>query len=558
MPQNYHVMIEDMKVRMRRHRRIAVYYVVVLFLLMLGSWAAYLLLDSPELGIDDARIFFVYGENIVEGDGIVFNAGGERVEGFTSPLWLFLVVIAFAIFNRPDFYLLLLGLLILSGAIAALWYLEISRKLASWRSVFFLLWIAGTPAYIFWMSLPLMDTTIWSAILIFSAIATIRSDHPLLMAVCMVLLVLARPEGIVWGLVFISLYGIRIAARKGITYAWRTIRLPFIVFILTILALTSVRLAFFGYPLPNTYYAKVSPDIVYNLEQGVLYLVAFVASNPLALIAVLWASAVGIIFNLPKFIRNITGLPLASDTKINIRYLIVSVIAITGLVIPIISGGDHFRLLRFYQPVWPLLFLPILAMFATIKLPENVLFRYGLGIGAVAIIILIPGTRWDTLKEDRISHEFDITTTGSMLGNQLNDMFLNDPPSVGFPTVGGFAQEYDGEVIDIYGLNNVSIAHSDGNRYGWKNHAAFSTDEFLRQQPDLFLPATGNKDMLIVTPTELEYNAFVNDIYHDQRFVRIYSLAIVSDSETSIRTFIRRDIVEGLLNQGFDVIEIDY
>ena len=38
----------------------------------------------PTLGTDDANIFFGYAANLVDGHGFVYNACGERVEGFTS------------------------------------------------------------------------------------------------------------------------------------------------------------------------------------------------------------------------------------------------------------------------------------------------------------------------------------------------------------------------------------------------------------------------------------------------------------------------------------------
>jgi arabinofuranosyltransferase len=257
-------MSPDVIARLREHRLFVVYFAIVFCVLSIGTGAVYLLFDKPELGIDDARIFFVYGENIVEGRGIVFNSGGERVEGFTSPLWLLLVVAVHALFNRPDIYLLIFSLLILSAAISVLWYSEISKKLISWQSALFVLWIVGTPAYIVWMSLPLMDTTIWSAILIISAVITIRASSPVLMALCMIPLVLTRPEGIIWGLVLLSLFAIGIGVKKGAAPAWRAVRLPMSVFLFTIVLLIGARLAYFGYPLPNTYYAKVSPDAIYN------------------------------------------------------------------------------------------------------------------------------------------------------------------------------------------------------------------------------------------------------------------------------------------------------
>ena len=551
-------MSPDVIARLREHRLFIVHFAIVVCVLSIGTWAVYLLFDKPELGIDDARIFFVYGENIVEGNGIVFNSGGERVEGFTSPLWLFLVVAAHALFNRPDIYLLIFSLLILSAAISVLWYSEISRKLISWQSAMFLLWIVGAPTYIVWMSLPLMDATIWSAILIIAAVITIRANSPVLMALCMIPLVLTRPEGIIWGLVLLSLFGIGIGAKRGAAPAWRAIRLPASVFLFTIVVLIVGRLAYFGYPLPNTYYAKVSPDAIYNLTQGIVYLMAFIASNRLALIVVLWTTLAGLLFNLPKFIRKITSLSLGVDSTVNVRYMIVSVIAITGLLVPILSGGDHFRLLRFYQPVWPLLFLPVLALFTTIKLPNTRSVRYGLTIGFVAMMLLGPGVRWDVLANDAILLEFDLATKGSILGKQLNEMFQDNLPSVGHPTVGGFAQEYDGEVVDIYGLNNVAIAHASGNRYGWKNHAAFSTDMFIELQPDLFLPVAGTEKQLLEGTVETIHIPFVDNIYYDPRFIRLYSLAIVTSSENGIRAFVRRDLIGALLEQGFEVLEIDY
>lgn len=37
---------------------------------------------------DDAAISMTYAKNFAEGHGLVWNAGGERVEGFTNPLWV--------------------------------------------------------------------------------------------------------------------------------------------------------------------------------------------------------------------------------------------------------------------------------------------------------------------------------------------------------------------------------------------------------------------------------------------------------------------------------------
>lgn len=57
---------------------------------------------NPALGVDDANIFFVYAEHLTAGHGFVYNVGGERVEGFTSLLWVLLCAPFFATMQRPE------------------------------------------------------------------------------------------------------------------------------------------------------------------------------------------------------------------------------------------------------------------------------------------------------------------------------------------------------------------------------------------------------------------------------------------------------------------------
>jgi hypothetical protein len=57
-----------------------------LALLVLGAAAVLTRLWACE----DAYISFRYVENLLDGHGLVYNIG-ERVEGFTHPLWLLLI-----------------------------------------------------------------------------------------------------------------------------------------------------------------------------------------------------------------------------------------------------------------------------------------------------------------------------------------------------------------------------------------------------------------------------------------------------------------------------------
>src|SRR5690242_13300954 len=71
------------------------------------------------LGIDDAFIYFVYAKNLAHGHGFVYNVGGERVEGFTSMLWVLICSLFYRLFSENYFRqaLVLLNIAMVSFAL---------------------------------------------------------------------------------------------------------------------------------------------------------------------------------------------------------------------------------------------------------------------------------------------------------------------------------------------------------------------------------------------------------------------------------------------------------
>ena len=68
----------------------------------------------------------------------------------------------------------------------------------------------------------------------------------------------------------------------------------------------------------------------------------------------------------------------------------------------------------------------------------------------------------------------------------LNRTFAaSERPSLGVVAAGAIALAYEGEVIDMMGLNNSIMAHAAGDRKGRKNHAAFNKDILLQQSPEI-------------------------------------------------------------------------
>ena len=82
--------METIRMKMKKEiQTLLLKYLILTLKAFLVILAAYLFLKRSQAG-EDAFIFFRYVDNFVNGHGLVFNIG-ERVEGFTAPLWVFLL-----------------------------------------------------------------------------------------------------------------------------------------------------------------------------------------------------------------------------------------------------------------------------------------------------------------------------------------------------------------------------------------------------------------------------------------------------------------------------------
>ncbi len=467
---------------------------------------------NPAIGIDDANIFFVYARNLVQGHGLVYSVGGERVEGYSSPLWLAVCAAARAILVTPEPLLLVVLILLtalsvtaLMGALggltrpagAAAGGAERTELRNSWVWLW-VGWVFSAPAYTLWCTLTLMDTGLWAAVLVAAVLTTERAivapptpQRQAVLALVWALAILARPEAPAWA----CLLGV-----TGSLLAWRRARsvsavmrvaVPMLLGAgITLAALTVFRLAYFGYPLPNTYYAKISPDRLYNLSRGIPYGGDFIVSNPFIGVAAVLALA--------RCVAFIGGLrrPAPNPAPREDALMVLSAVAVlTGILIPVLVGGDHFGAFRFYQPIWPFLGLSLTLEIRALRRP----FATGRPVPprttaaavvlAVVAFIVAGAPRWGRWEHLDMAHEFDIPEVGRTKGLYLNHFSSGMPlPSVGAITAGGIQYTYAGRIVDLMGLNNLAMAHHPGKREGVKNHAAFARDVFLDQKPDLVRP----------------------------------------------------------------------
>jgi arabinofuranosyltransferase len=303
---------------------------------------------------DDAYISFRYTHNLVTGQGLVFNHG-ERVEGFTNFLWVFVLApfeaLGWDLFQVCEVLAVVLGVATL----------VITARMTAWvngrRSGSFLwgaMWLATSSSYVLWaksgLEQPLAALLpIAGALLLWPARSQPKPERRMLAAglvlgaACM-----TRPELHAMAiLVGLPLVVDAVRARK-ITRAQ-------LLYVAGILVVTvpchAFRYAYYGTLLPNTFYAKTSTS------------------------SVVWRGGLGslhelLVFNATGVLAVLAPLALAGGRR-TVETATMAVIAAAFMGYLVLVGVDEMQWSRLYLPALP--FLCVLAALGLQNLLEGVL-----------------------------------------------------------------------------------------------------------------------------------------------------------------------------------------
>ncbi len=549
-------------------------------------------LGYPQYGIDDANIFFVYAKNLIDGHGIVYNIGGERVEGVTSLLWMLICAGVFALASSPETALFIFNVIVLALSLTCVtyyldglfnWKSRSSLDIMSSYSLLYVLLVCSSPDYMTWMTVTLMDTGLWGALLSINTVMVLRFNPQTPSKSFTrgffagnVLMLLARPEAMLWSIVFIAVVWGRVCVASGPSKATRT-ALPFAAGYCGVLsALTLFRLVYFNYPLPNTYYAKVSPSLSYNLTQGLLYVRDYCMSSVLVLMCI----ACFVLFFGIACVTILKAVIKAQRPLLGYHFLVF--IVFTGLCVPVLTGGDHFELFRFYQPVFPLLVLSAFVVCAypagtsifgkcvtASRMPGKIIIPL-----ALLFVVLGQAYCWTGLSApDCMKNEFQHARKWRDMGSFLSGFWENvqSYPSAGCILAGGVQLKYRGDIIDLMGLNNTTMAHADGMREGIKNHAAFERAGFYELQPDLVLPYyipefdcdTHTIALYMSSVSNVWVQMALKNIWDDAEFRKRYDFVKIARSDASgeqcFYGFISKPFLESLQgNASYAVTFLQY
>lgn len=518
--------------------------------------------NKPVTGIDDANIYFVYMKNFALGHGFVYNAGGEKVEGFTSLIWCLIGALFYKI--TPTHYPLLLISLNIAAITYALYkllllvnkHLGIDAKV-SMPDIFVLGSLFLIPGFYEWNIFALLETGLWTSLLILAAIHILElpSRKPSLVynlkfAVILALMVVTRPEAYAWGAILLAINILYILCYAGnkVKESFQLL-LPLLVFIGTMGCLFTWRISYFGFPFPNTYYAKVSARLIDNVYQGLPYLIEFLFStNPLALAALLFS--IYFLLKQLRFVITSKSLPAIHDVPM----IFACGIVLIAIILPVGTGGDPFALNRFYQPIVPLLLLIIVRSTYYYLIDKNGLAKPITLAALFFVFSFMPLTDlWHAGHLSRFSlfskptqmplqYQFNIVDENRLFAEKLNLFFdKNDAyPSQGVLAAGAIAYSYKGKCIDMLGLNNVAMAHANKVKAtdGLKSHASFNKDVFYEQKPDMmyyskgFITDTANFKDKFYNLSEFGKVNFMRtalkNVIEDDKFKQLYKPVIIS------------------------------
>ena len=433
---------------------------------------------------DDAFITFRYVRNLLAGNGLVFNIG-ERVEGYTNFLWTVLLAIPAGLGIDLITVSHLLGIASGLGALALLYLL--SRHLGSAGGPFGLSLVAvlltvSNGAVAYW-SISGMETPLFMALLLAVVLAYLRelpTGRIRLTPVLLVLLSLTRPEGmLVFGLTV--LHFIATAWRRGegsLRERLHPLGALFGIYALPMLVFVGWRLLYYGYPFPNTYYAKagISPEY---LQAGIDYFVSFVQSYMLY----------GLLLVLPVAVL------LWRRRTPEVLYLIILTLGYTAYIVSV--GGDVLHAFRFFVPILPLLYLllqeSLRELLAMVPRPSGWIQVVPLACAAVLGYYSYAQPR--SYIEEKWMLEQGLVSKMTATGSWLNTV-AGPTTQVAASTIGALAYYSGVTLIDLLGLTDETIAHHpepvEGVESGWKERK-YNTTYVLSRQPDWIFFSTGTK-----------------------------------------------------------------
>ncbi len=434
---------------------------------------------------DDAFISFRYARNLIDGHGLVFNVG-EIVEGYTNFLWTLLMAAGI----RAGFEVAVFSQVLGIASYIATVFLSVYLSLRLWRDrqggsglilPFTALGILLMRDYHVYGTSGL--ETALTALLVTAGFSLLvlgeESRSSLWAGLILVLGAMTRPDAMVFyamGLPYLLL-----AQEKR----WRHAAVYLIPLVVLYLPYWLWRFEYYGYPFPNTYYAKSAHLAYYS--QGLVYIWLFFKTYYTLLLAV---PAAGIIaWSVVRHWLRAKRLDMLGD-----RAALAALLFVIPFLVYVARVGGDFMFARFLIPVTPLLLIVI--ELALLELP-----RRRFAIEALALLVLAGvGFRSDhfSVPEEGISGIVDerdyyppstveqAQTNGPKIRGYLEGIDV----AVGFLGTQAMLVYYSNvpEAVECAsGLTDIHLAHQEIAERGRPGHEKTASFDYLSERRVRFM-----------------------------------------------------------------------
>jgi arabinofuranosyltransferase len=461
-------------------------YLVIACLLLLAHQAFYYS-DLGADAVDDAYISFRYAHNLVEGQGLVFNPG-ERVEGYSNFLWTVVLALFMWLGLDPSLVSIVLGVLF---DLATLWLVYRFAQAASLENrvipIVATFCLALDGSFALW-SVSGMETSMF-AFLVLAALTSYvwewREGKPgFLSGVLLALAAMTRPEGVlVIGVVVVHQALARLIRDRQVVSGGDLARVG--AFVALYLPYFLWRYYYYGFLLPNTFYAKVTVEgSGAQRERGLRYLATFAGLHL-------------------GWVMPLLALVPVLKRRLSFWFTILLSVVLAYLGYIAYVGGD-WSVGRFFVPVLPLAYILIatgvVETYDTLcgwlrRLTESGVASTSLRYATAACLVLAGVVLFWT-SSLRGEHELFVAHFQAArasharvaMGEWLRDNVPRDT-FIAVDAAGQIPYYADLRTLDMFGVNDVHTAHLqvDSMGEGVPGHEKFDFDYIMWRHPDLIV-----------------------------------------------------------------------
>jgi arabinofuranosyltransferase len=476
---------------------------------------------------EDAFISFRFAKNLVNGYGLVWNVGETPVEGYTNFIWVLLCALGLKLGFNISVFAQMIGLI--ASLLTLIYVFMFANKLFKCKPLFSLIpcmFLAVSGPFATWAESG-METNLFGLLVLigcyyFTYSFVYGSKKELYYSFLAILVAtLTRPEGFMIFCIFLGLS--LFLSRTRVKSYLGDFSLPILIYIIPFSIYFIWRVHYFGYLLPNTYYAKTGGSL-YQYLRGwtyTLYFVIFFVLPFLPLIVLyFWMKKNDRSgnFYISQYFRELFFN--------NVGFYLCSTIILVYTLYIIFVGGDYMAMYRFFVPILPEMYLVIgfIVNFLFCQ-SESHLKKKALLLGMILFSVtgtLFQSTPWEMkfFAPPPFLHgsyrgvliERWHSARLSVIGKFFNDYKKSSNESLATGAIGAVSYYSDMKIYDPLGLVDPYIAHKKlhGKYSGWglPGHEKEDLQYTLSKNPTYIM---FNRDL---TKNRLDSEEQQHDLYY--------------------------------------------